>query len=807
MTRPSLAALALVTILASRAGASTTLAPAPPGVPTLDESAAYPEDASPVRLNPAGTSTRYPSEFAFSFLDRRFGRDSYAASLEQAGLRLALAGAQSDPPAFSLGLAGGPEPLRSGLAATWIPDPGGRRRVDWKFGLLSRPAPWLSLGAVGDHLARPLLAGVRPERDYTVALGLRPLALDRGRAHTWGTRLTLTADARLDERSRAKDSDLRFGGEFELVPGLALRGAVLNHDRGFQLGVSLLGVRSGSHAQAAYDRDGRPLGTVYTGSVHDAEDRTLFMARTDRRVAAVLIGGALGDDALSGFTFEGPTSVTPVAPIHRQLERALEDPLTRGVLLDLHGASNMAQLEEIRHRIEVLRKLGKPVVAYLEDGAGRGDLYLASACDRVVTTPEALFLGLGLMAERRYYRQVLADWGVRFDRASYGRYKSAFRNFSVDSTSDADRESIEQQLDAVQELFVSTVAAGRGMDRERLLGLLDGRAWRPRDVQRAGLVDSIGYREDALRLLGSLTGLGAKPRVVNLARRPVAKREWTVPTRIAIVYAAGSIETGKSGSDLLLGPYMGSETIARQVEAAFRRPDVQAVVLRVESGGGSSLGSDLINHALARMKRETKKPLIVSMGGVAASGGYDIAVPGDRLFADRFTRTGSIGVLTVRPSLEGWYRKHQVREDDFVRGPAMRGWSQGHDWDAAEQASADSSIYSEYRDFVALVAKGRGLSWDEVDRVAQGRVWMGEDARERKLVDQIGGLEAALAEARRRAGIPADEKIRPVEFRRPQPFILQRLIGSAVVQTLDRNLRLPEPGRSLYWDEGVTLEP
>src|SRR5262249_50540993 len=162
-------------------------------------------------------------------------------------------------------------------------------------------------------------------------------------------------------------------------------------------------------------------------------------------------GGVLGDDQLSGFTLlSGAESTRPSGPVHRQLERALEDPLTRGVLLELRGVANMAQLEELRPRIARLRRAGKPVVAYLEDGGGRGDFYLASACDRVVASEEAFFAGLGLRAERRYYREALADWGIRIDRTSYGAYKSAYRTFSVDSTPAADREAIEHNLDIAQ---------------------------------------------------------------------------------------------------------------------------------------------------------------------------------------------------------------------------------------------------------------------------------------------------------------------------------------------------------------------
>src|SRR5262249_34966398 len=162
----------------------------------------------------------------------------------------------------------------------------------------------------------------------------------------------------------------------------------------------------------------------------------------------------------------------------------------------------------------------------------------------------------------------------------------------------------------------------------------------------AGLVDSVGYREDALRVLGRLARLGDKPRTVNLARIPEVDRAWTVPGRIAVVYASGAIDNGRSGNDLLMGPYMGAQTVGSQLERAFHAPGGRAVVRRAESPGGSGLPSTLIDHAVQPLKREPRKPLIVSRGSAAASGGYYISPPAARIFADRHTRTGSIGVLS-----------------------------------------------------------------------------------------------------------------------------------------------------------------
>lgn len=791
-----------------------------PELPPLlfgDESVASTEGARSLLFNPAGVGLRYPSDWVLAYtrghdgtpLSPGFGVASTPAIESGHGLLtmrnvgLFASYAKSHQQAYGFGLAGGGDGMRFGLTTAWLVS-GGDVTADARVGALSRPAPWLSLGGLVEHLFQPSFQGATLGRDYTLALGFRPLALSPAVAHDAGTRLTLTTDLVMAENGDMSQTRVRVGANVEPIPGLLLRGTVEDHG-GFHIGIGIGGVRATANLRSGYHDGGRSSDT-YAVSVHDGEERSLVGSAIQSRVATIEMSGDLADEAGGGISVFGGGGDTEVKGLHNQLQQALDDPLTRGVLLELRGIENMAQIEELRPRITRLRALGKPVVAYLEEGATRGDLYLASACDRIVTSEEASFGALGLRAERHYYRKVLADWGVRFDRTSYGKYKSAFRNYSVDSTSAADRESIERTLDVSQNLFVSTVAAERHMSRDRLLTILDGRMWPAREVVKAGLVDTVGYREDALALLGGLAGLGDNPREVDLSRTRPARREWTVPARIAVIYASGEIDLGDSGGDLMFGSTMGASTVMDQVDDAFQRRDVKAVVLRVESPGGSGLASNLIDHELELMKERHRKPLIVSMGEVAASGGYYIACHGDHIFADRYTYTGSIGVVSVKPSVQGWDKKHQVREDSFDRGRYMEGWSVHHDWDRELQASADSSSYDFYRGFVSKVAEGRHLSWQHVDNVGQGRVWMGEDARARKLVDEIGTLEDAIAEARRRGKVPEGQRIRLAEYRRPRPGILERLIGMRMEKAIERATRTPDPGEVLYWTD-VDLLP
>ena len=824
--------------------------------PQANASVAGTDDATALFANPAAAGLRRGPELALSMIgapavtvrnsrDRALVRPLYRAALVLGPLGLTVTQPELSRVSYSTSFSAGGSGLRFGAtlssltastyAASLVRGPEGTRTAiergfglgedrtaDLRIGALSRPARWLSLGAVLDHVAEPRLAGARLERELTLGLGLRPFALGAGRAHTLGTRLSVTADVLVREDDELESARTRIGAEFELVPGIIVRGAVEDHG-GLRAGVSLIGRRNsvhgdgerlgaGAHASSAITSPGGaardPVAGTVTATFHRAQEHSVFDAFARKRVAVMRLGGTFGDEGITSVSIFGTETVGAVAPVRRQLERALEDPLTRGVLLHLTGVAGMAQIEELRPRIAALRAAGKPVVAYIEYGGRRGDLFLAGACDRIVTTPESFWAALGLHSERRYYRKALADWGVRIDRTSYGKYKSAYRNYSVDSTSAADRESIDRGLDVAQNLFVSTFARDRRLTEDALRVVLDGRSWRAEELQKLGIIDSVGYREDAMRMLGRLTNLGNRPRGVDLRKLREARREWQVPRPIAVVYATGGIEAGRSGNDLFSGAFMGNETISSQIEAAFRNPEVKAVVLRIDSPGGSSVASDLMHHTAARMKRETRKPLIVSMARAAASGGYHLAIAGDRIFADRFTITGSIGVLSVRYSLEGWLRRHGIRQDDFDRGDYMKHWSTGHDWDARAQAAADSATYTDYRAFVDVVAKKRGMSWDAVDAVAQGRVWMGEDALARGLIDEIGGLDAAIAEARRRAGIVPGEKIALAEYRRPRPGIFSGLVSSWLRTQWERNVHLPEPGQTRYGmdPDALTIE-
>jgi len=777
-------------------GATLATAAVPPPFLLGDDGVATTDDARAFLVNPAALGERYPSELWFGGARDHDDRTAWEvlATWRRLGFSMErdLAGGHAFGAGFSLGgeraRLGWTQVLRTAAA------PRDERVWDASAGLLVRPAPWLSLGGRMAHVLEPRIAGAQQVRTWTAGLGLRPFALSPARAHGAGVRFTLLGEVTAEEGESPRREDVRAGAALELVPGLELRAVGGEHT--VQVGVTLRQPRSSVAGATRHRRDGSTsLDRVrWAVSAHAGEDRTVFLPRRDRRVARLRLAGPLADEALGGGL--GGGGARPSGPVHRQLERALSDPLTRGVFLELEGVGGMAQLEELRPRLERLVRAGKPVVAYLEHGGTRGDLYLSSVATRVVASPAAEFVGLGLRTERRYWRRALERAGVRMDRASIGDFKSAYRNLSVDSTPPADTTVIERILAQRQQLFVDAVAKARGVPAERVEAVLDGREYPAEVLARLGVIDSVGWREDALAELGRLAGLGRKPRTVDLARESEADERWVTPRRVAVVYAGGPIVDGRSGSNLLDGDVMGDRTVTEQLERAFRAPGVRAVVLRIESPGGSASASYLMDHAVERLKRETGKPLVVSMGSVAASGGYFMSLHADRIYADRNTVTGSIGVVFVKPSFEGLYGKLGVRQDDFERGPYMGGLSWSRDWGPREQAAADSTIKRLYRTFMARVADGRRLEPFLVSGYAQGRAWMADDALDRKLVDGIGGLEAAIVAARRLGGVAADERIALLEFHRPRGNLLERALRGWLRGELVRTMSLPDLARA-----------
>jgi len=372
--------------------------------------------------------------------------------------------------------------------------------------------------------------------------------------------------------------------------------------------------------------------------------------------------------------------------------------------------------------------------------------------------------------------------GVKWEVARVGEYKTAPEQLTRDTLSTAARETLNATLDVVSRTWTEQVAAGRHVPEARLAEAWGEGLVLPRRAKELGLVDAL---VDGPALEAHLQALlpGARP---GWHPRAVREARWDERPRVVVVPVMGSISGGRSRSDPLgLEQTAGADTVVRALDRAARDPGVAAIVLRVDSGGGDALASDLMYRAVLEARK--RKPVVASMGDVAASGGYYAAMAADEVLASPTTVTGSIGIFLLKPALDGLAEKAGVRTETLQRGPQANLLSPWHAWNDAERAAAQRWVDGFYDDFISLVAVQRRLEKSAVDRVARGRVWAGETAKAHGLVDRMGGLWDAISSARRRAGLPESEEIQ-LEFAGESGGALDGVLAEAAASALPMEL-------------------
>lgn len=461
-----------------------------------------------------------------------------------------------------------------------------------------------------------------------------------------------------------------------------------------------------------------------------------------------IVQGALGESE----------SVTYLLKVVDAIERAKDDADISALLLygNLQGqgyGSGLAAISEVREAIAEFKTSGKTVYAYLVDPSQK-DYYLASVADEVWLNPFGLISLNGLATDAPFLGSALKKYGIGVQTTRVGAYKSAVEMFTRDGMSDADRQ---QKMDLLNDLWsglLDEMSASRGIDREALVQLTVEEAFfSPERAQVVQLVDQLGYLDGLIDELVELYGSDASGesfRQVALADYAGARGfEWVAAShegeRIAVVYAEGDIVDGDDSID-----YVGGDWLAHELRRLRNDPEVKAVVLRVNSPGGSAVASEIIQRE-TRLLAE-KKPLVVSMGSYAASGGYWIAAYADRIFAQPYTITGSIGVFGLVFNIEGMADDFAVHFDGVKTAPFADIYTMSRPRTEAEMAMIQQFTDEIYDAFVARVAEGRSVDEAHVREIAQGRVWSGARADQLQLIDTIGGLRAAIDEAMELAG-------------------------------------------------------
>ena len=472
------------------------------------------------------------------------------------------------------------------------------------------------------------------------------------------------------------------------------------------------------------------------------------------------IGGTLAEVEPGGFVgtlIEAPPTVRSVVDT---LRRAKVDRRITGVVIRPTGNSALwGKVQEIRDAITDFKTSNKPIVGYLEYG-GEQEYYLASACDRVFLTPAAVLNLTGMASYELFLRGMLDKIGAYPDALHVGQYKSASNTFTEHTYTPAHREMSESLNRDLYAQLLQGIAAGRHKSEEEIRQLIDRGPFLPEDAVRAGLVDDVVYEDevdDALDMPGEVRLLEGRdyrvaPTSLGLNRGP----------RIAVLYAVGVISSGESSTDSPQGSVVGSDTILRYLRTARADSSIKAIVLRIDSPGGSAIASDIIWREV-QLTREVK-PVIASMSDVAASGGYYIAMPAHTIVAEPGTLTGSIGVVMVKFVIDGTLQKVGINMEAVSEGRYAAMYSSMRPFTPEERAKVLEQMQATYETFVEKAAAGRNTSPERIDAVAQGRVWTGQQAKEIGLVDELGGLQHALAIAKERAGIERDEEVELVIY-------------------------------------------
>jgi protease-4 len=462
------------------------------------------------------------------------------------------------------------------------------------------------------------------------------------------------------------------------------------------------------------------------------------------------------------------------------LERAASDPRLEGVLIRLEGLRRgFARVLTLRRAIERLRAAGKPVVIYGETLSSE-DMLLASAASRLWLPESGSVFLLGLRFESYFVKDLLGSLGVEPEVVRVGGFKSAAEILTREAMSPEHREQLEALIDDFFATLVDGIAEGRGMDADRVRALIDGGPYLARAAVEAGLVDDCLYPDQIEEALRELTPSKQEVQVVDaptyasfVALDPGFRPLLGDLPRIAYVIAGGAIHRGSG----LRG--VASEAYRTLLERIREDARVRGVVLRIDSPGGDGVASDLIWRSVRQVRSE--KPVVVSMGDVVASGGYYVAAAADAIFAEPATVTGSIGVVGGKVNLAGLYQRLGVAKDAVERGARAGLLSEVRSFTPDERSVVRDEMKAIYELFLERVAEGRSMTRDQVNRVAQGRIWSGERARSLGLVDGYGGPLEALEEVRRRAGIaPGESILLEVHPRLPRIPGLVTLIRSLV---------------------------
>ena len=487
------------------------------------------------------------------------------------------------------------------------------------------------------------------------------------------------------------------------------------------------------------------------------------------------------------------------------IDRGASDDRVVGMIARIGAAPiGMAQTQEIRDAVQRFRAHKKFAVAYAETfgefGPGNSAYYLATAFDHIYLQPSGDIGLTGIIMESPFLKGTLSKLGVTFHGDHRYEYKNALNFYTETKFTGPHKEAMTAIMTSWFNQMKDGICLARQIAPEKFQSLVDAGPYLAKEAVDAKLVDALAYRDEVYARVKTQAGDGAEmlylDKYLNRAGRPHDHGKT-----VALVYGVGGVTRGKSNYDPIQGNQtMGSDTVAGAIRAAAENKDVKAILFRVDSPGGSYVASDTIWREVVRA-REAGKPVIVSMGNLAGSGGYFVAMAADKIVAEPGTITASIGVLGGKMLTSGLWDKVGLSWDEVHQGENATMFTGTHDYTPAEWGRFQAWLDRVYVDFTGKVAVGRKLPKEKVLEIAKGRIWSGQDAKTLGLVDELGGYETALKLAKKAAGVPEGDDVKIVVYPRPKTF-LQSMIDrrgadnsdkEAVGQTLTKILQVVQP--------------
>ena len=505
----------------------------------------------------------------------------------------------------------------------------------------------------------------------------------------------------------------------------------------------------------------------------------------------------------------GTSSTKTVQGLFKKLDTLKTDDEIAGIIFKIDNVGvGWATLQEIKNKLHEFREAQKETIGYLESG-GNAEYLLAAAMERVILIPTGSLNLTGLRAEILFYKGLLEKLDIEADMLAMGKYKSGVEPYMRDGMSDAFRESMTALLDDLYAQLLDHIAESRdGITAEGVSDLVNRGPFTAEEAQQEKLVDALQYYDELLNTLKTaspdedvqvvkpdferkrkvpdMNSFAGLMQLFSMLNPPQRSRSATAENQIALIYANGPILPDVDSlfpSTSVIMP----NALKEAFEKARTDDTVKAVVLRVNSPGGSALASDLIWREVMLTQRE--KPVVVSMGNVAASGGYYIAMAAGTIVAHPSTLTGSIGVFGGKLNMKGFYNKIGLTKEIIAHGQNATLYSDYGGFTPTERTRVEKMMKTIYKDFVSKAAAGRDKSFDEIDKIAQGRVWTGKQAKALGLVDVLGGLDTALSIAKEKAGFADDDEVNLIVLPKQKPFLEELL--ERMVEDMDGSIQLP----------------